>query len=579
MRRPLGISARHLIVPFLLAATLLLFGRTKNFSFVSFDDADYVYDNIQVRQGLTAEGIRWAFAGFHAFNWHPLTWISHMLDVSLFGMKPSGHHLVGVALHGVNAVLLYLLLLSTTGATWRSAFAAALFAVHPLHVESVAWVAERKDLLCAFFSVLTMLAYRRYCLRPGWGWYAAVVALFLMALLAKPMAVTLPFVLLLLDYWPLDRWGEGHPGPRRNLVMEKVPLILCSVAACAITIAAQRSGGAVVSIENIPFGWRIANALSAYSTYLGQTFWPSSLCVFYPHPGSGLSPWRIVASVLLLGILSLVALRERRRHPWFLAGWLWYLGMLIPVIGLIQVGAQARADRYTYLPLVGIFLIAAWGVETLSRRWPIPRLAIGVAAIAALVAFAGTAWVQVGTWENSHTLYGRALKVTERNWLAHHNLGLVLLDEGKSVEALERFREALGIHPQYAEARYNAAVTLGSLGRTNEAIVEYREVIRLDPRRLEAYNNLAELLARQGNLREAIPLLREAVRLGPASAVARHNLGLALMQEGSLDEAISSFREALRLSPSNDKTRRLLDEALSLRGRNQRATPRNVGGS
>jgi Flp pilus assembly protein TadD len=549
--------SRYLAVILLIASTLLVYGGTMDHPFIAFDDNDYVYKNPRVQEGLTADGIRWAFTSFAAANYHPLTWISHMADVSLFGMDAGKHHLVNVAFHAANSVLLFLLLSRMTGAWRRSAFVAALFALHPLHVQSVAWIAERKDLLCAFFFLLTLAAYRRYVERPGIARYLAVAALFLLALLAKPMAVTLPFVLLLLDYWPL---GGGRA--LRTLLAEKVPLLLMSAASCAVTIVAQSSGETIVSLQETSSFWRIANVLVAYATYLLQTVWPSGLAVNYPHPGSTLPRWSILASIVLLAGISTLAARNRKRRAWLATGWLWYLGMLVPVIGIVQVGAQARADRYTYLPLIGIFLIAAWGAEEIARRYKVPEKVSAAIAGAVLVALAGAAWVQVGYWQDSATIFSRALEVTDRNWLVHINLGTVLFEERKDAEALGHFQEALKFEPGHPYARNDAGVALQNLGRRDEAILQFREAIRLKPDYPAPNANLGYLLSERGEHAEAISLCREAVRLGPDLPGGHSDLGYALMRAGHLDEAVGQFRETLRLSPSHASAEKGLREAL-----------------
>ncbi len=594
-------SADRAALPVFLGLFLLVlavYWQVGGDAFVNIDDGLYVTDNPMVLRGVTSEGVSWAFSTFHAANWHPLTWLSHMLDVTLFGPSPGWHHRVNVLLHLLNTELLFFVLWGMTGGLWQSAFVAALFGVHPLHVESVAWVAERKDVLSTFFWISTMGAYLRYVRRPGAGRYAAVMVLFALGLMSKPMLVTLPFVLLLLDVWPLARLAqEGPAKPRpaqppgatlQRLVLEKVPLLLMSAASCAVTYVAQARSATVSSLDNLPFASRIANASASSVTYLWQTLWPSGLAVFYPHPetmSAALPAWRIAGSILLLCALSLLALRQARRRPFLAAGWFWYLGTLVPVIGLVQVGAQAHADRYTYLPLIGIFVAVAWGVPALVPERRFRRLALGTAAGVTLAALSAAAWVQAGYWRNSVTLFSRATAASRGNWFALNQLGLAYGDNGQNDraisfyieslrlrpaypeawnnlghtydklgrdgEAVACYREALRIRPDFAEAWYNTGVTSEKLGRSEEAMACYREAVRLRPAHALAWYNLGGLVARLGRLPEAIGYFREAARLRPDYAPARYNLGLACARLGRLDEAIGHFRDAVRLQPDH----------------------------
>jgi tetratricopeptide (TPR) repeat protein len=475
----------------LLLSVAFVYLPTGGYPFVPLDDPDYVLSNPVVRQGLTAEGASWAFTTFATGNWHPLAWLSHMADVSLFGVDPGMHHLVNAALHAANAILLFGFLAGATGARWRSAFAAALFALHPLHVEPVAWVSERKELLCAFFALSSIVAYRWYAARPGVIRYLAVAGTFALALLSKPMAVTLPFLLLLLDWWPLGRLRPGDLASVRRLALEKVPLLLMSVGASAVTLVAQQGGGAIRTLEEIPFGWRVANALASYAAYLRQAAWPSGLAVLYPHPGDGLSIAVAAFSALLLAGVTVAAVRGRDRFRWLLPGWLWFLGMLVPVIGLVQAGAQARADRYAYLPLAGLVVIAAWGGEALFRRLATGKRAAAAVACAILAALALLARTQAGYWKDGPTLYTRALRVTERNWKAHYGLGTALLGEGRDGEALRSFEAALAIRPEFAEAHTNAGVALMRMGRAEEAAAHFREALAIWPEDRFAQRGLA----------------------------------------------------------------------------------------
>jgi len=505
-------ASRKALTAFLLVvAVLLLFARTGRFSFVVYDDDQYLTGNPRVQSGLSAEGVAWAFTTTHAANWHPLTWLSHMLDVELFGMDPGAHHRVNVAFHAANTLLLFLVLLRMTAAPGRSAFVAALFAVHPLHVESVAWVAERKDLLCAFFWFLALGAYARYAARPVLKRYLPVLLLFALALLSKPMAVTLPFVFLLLDFWPLGR--ASSPAGILRLLPEKIPLFVLTAASCAVTLVAQQQGGALAPLRALAPGVRLAHALVAYAAYLGKTLWPASLAVFYPHPGIAPPAWKVAGAILLLAALSALAVWRRDRSPWILTGWLWFLGTLVPVIGLVQVGEQAIADRYTYLPLVGIFLALAWELPEIARRCNLPGRALQAGAVLVLLPLAVASWVQTGYWKNGETLFEHTLRASPENWLAEVTLGAFREEEGK----------------------------------IDEAIAHYRNGLRLKPDFPFGHNNLGAILMRRGQVEEAIPHFREAVRILPDYLEAQYNLANALSRTGRHDEARIHFREVLRI--------------------------------
>lgn len=532
LRHP-RLTPPRLVALFLLAAVLLVFGRTGDYPFITYDDDVYVYENPIVSRGLTSEGVAAAFSTFHAGNWHPLTWISHMLDISLFGMAPGAHHLVNVAFHAANVLLLFLFFRRTSGSLWRSAFVAALFGLHPLHVESVAWVSERKDVLCAFFFLLTLLAYARYVDRPCWQRYLPVGGLFVLALLSKPMAVTLPPLLLLLDFWPLARCsGPAAAGKRLPVTttrfIEKVPLFLLSGASCVVTALAQKAGGAITTLEMLPIATRIENAIYSYAAYIGQALWPAKLSVFYPYPDRGISAGAVAAAGLLLLGATGTALLQARRRPWMAVGWFWFLGMLVPASGLIQAGIQSRADRYTYLPLIGLFLIAAWGGEELARRARIPRSASLPAATAILFGLACAAWTQAGFWKDSTTLFTRSLEVVGPHWATHMNLGNALLFEGRHPEALAQFEETLKLRPGFHEAHTNAGVALLQLGRTDEAIRHLKAALRERPDDYMAWGNLADAFKRKGAKAWVVFSYEQALRIRPDSAEARRGLEEAL---------------------------------------------------
>ena len=503
-----------LIGALLIAGTLAVFGQAATFDFV-FDDGFFLSSNPHVRNGLTLAGLRWSLTAEVAGNWHPLTLWSHMLDVQLFGQKAGRHHLVNVALHCLNTLLLFGFLRRTTGATWRSAAVAALFAVHPLHVESVAWVAERKDLLSTLFLLLALGAYAGYAARPGPGRYLLVTLWFSLGLCSKPMLVTLPFVLLLLDFWPLGRLpktaglrqpagGSGRPGGRR-VIWEKAPLLALSAAVSVVTYRAQRDFGAMTIADREPFPLdvRALNALAAYGEYLLKTLWPAGLGVMYPHPGGALPPWKPLLSLLTIVLVTALAARFRRERPSLAVGWLWFLGTLVPVIGLVQVGEQALADRYTYVPLVGLFMIVAWNVPSPVAAGG--RRAAGLAAAAGLTlaVLMVASSLQLRHWRNNLSLYSRAVAVSPGSWMMRANLGAELQSRGRLEEAIVHFRALVGLRPDIPDARHNLAFALLLAGRREEAVAGFRETLRLNPSHPRANYNLGVTLMKLGRPDEA----------------------------------------------------------------------------
>ncbi len=548
MRDTRETRTREIVIALGLAlGTMLLFARTAGHDFVSLDDPSYVLDNPMVRRGLTAEGVRWAFASFHSFNWHPLTWLSHMLDVTLFGIAPAGHHLASASLHALNAALCFVALRALTGALWPSALIAALFAVHPLRVESVAWVAERKDLLAGFFWMLALWAYAGYARRPSWPRYAAVFAATALGLLAKPVVVTLPVILLLLDFWPL-----GRIRPLARSIAEKLPLLALCAGASLATVLAQESEGAVRSLSLIPLSARISNALLAYVAYLGDTLWPSHLAVFYPHPallGSAESMLLPAAGAgLSLAIVTALSLRRAGRNPYLAVGWLWYLVALLPMIGLVQVGGQARADRYTYLPLIGIGIALVFlARDVAANRRPGVLLGTSLLLICTLAA---ATWHQLGTWVNSEKLFAHATQVTEDNYFAHANLGKLLRSRADLAGARASFERALVAKPSYIRARIELGDVLERQGHLEQATKELERVIRARPRNARARNVLGRVLLRRDQREEATGHLERAVALDPAFAEAHDNLGLAYLGQGRLLDARRHFQRALALQPN-----------------------------
>ena len=532
----------------LIAVDLAVYAPVWRHEFTDYDDPVYITQNPQVSGGLTWRGVVWAFTTTHAANWHPLTWLSHMLDVELYGVSPGPHLLTSVVLHVASTLLLFGALQRMTGQAGRSAVVAALFGVHPLHVESVAWAAERKDALSTLCWMLTLWAYVAYVRRPQLGRYLGVGALFALGLLAKPMLVTLPFVLLLLDFWPLRRLSPGTgSGATLGVVTEKLPLLALSVASSLMTFVAQARGGAVGELEAFPFGQRIANAMVSYVVYIGKTVWPTSLAAFYPL--RDLPPlWTIAGALALIGA-SVAVIRAARRAPYLPVGWFWYLGTLTPVIGLVQVGSQRMADRYTYVPLIGLFIVLAWGIPDLLARWSYRRIALPVAAGLAIVTCALIAGRQVQFWKNSEALWTHALQVTTDNHIAHNKLGDVRAAQGRLDAAVTHYTEALRISPGFMEVHNNLGVVLARLGRADEALTHYTEALRSAPSSVDAHNNLGNILTARGRVDEGIAHYLEALRLRPDFVAAHNNLGVALARTGRSDEAIREFLEALRIKP------------------------------
>jgi tetratricopeptide (TPR) repeat protein len=544
-RRP---APAGVVCALLVALTAAVFARVGTHPFAGFDDNVYVWDNLTVRDGLTPRGLAWAFSTMHAANWHPLTWLSHMLDAQLFGLRPGLHHLTSLALHAANATLLFLALRAMTGALWPPAVVAALFAVHPLHVESVAWIAERKDVLSTLFWMLALLAWVRYARRPSAGRYLAAAALFALGLLAKPMLVTLPLALLLLDAWPLGRMGPGVPRPRRAaaLLLEKAPLLALSAASSAVTVVAQRSGNAVISTWLVPVSSRVANALASWLRYAQKMFWPSGLGLFYPLAWKNPPAWKIAGAALALGALTAAVLRLWSRRPWLAVGWLWYLGTLVPVIGLVQVGMQGMADRYTYVPLVGLFVAIAWTGADLAAR---PRLAPAVAACAAaaVAACAVTAWFQVERWRDDQSLFGGTIAATGQNWLAELNLGVNLYHQKRYDEAIAHYEAARGLMPMYADVYYNLALAYTAQNRLDKALEAYQTAATIKPGDADTQNNLGTVLMQLGRFEEALARFQAAVRAQPDDDVAYTNIGILYGKIGRRSQSEAALAEAQRI--------------------------------
>ena len=527
-----------------------VFGRTLWDGFVNYDDNFNVYRTPEVIAGITAHGIVWAFKTSQVGDWIPLTTLSHMLDCQVYGLHAWGHHLTNVLLHALAAMLMFLALRELTGRILRSGFVAAVFAIHPLRVESVAWVTERKDVLSGVFFMLTLLAYVSYTRRPESKLrYWRMAGLLVLGLLSKAMLVTAPFVLLLLDWWPLKRMegGQGWRGVAR-LAVEKIPLILISAVFAVVQMVADRE--AVITVGNIPVSERVANAVVSYAAYLWQTVWPVDMAVLYPHPGGNIGVWELTLALGTLGAVSAGAIVWRKSEPWLLMGWLWYLGMLVPVIGVVQTGVLARADRYTYLPMIGVYVAGTWAVADRAERRRNYRMILAGVAAAALCVLMVLAWNQASYWHDSETLWSHTLAVTRGNYIAHNERGTERLDQGRTEEAVEDFRESLRINPIQAVLHYDMGSVLAQTGHNNEAIEEYREALRLEPGMASANVNLGNALMQAGKIDEAIAEYREALISEPTLANAHASLGMALAETRHVHEAIAEYREALRLDPT-----------------------------
>jgi tetratricopeptide (TPR) repeat protein len=567
----------------LALAILVAYAPVWHAGFITYDDPAYVTANPHVQGGLSWSGLRWALTTGQASNWHPLTWISHMLDFQLYGMNPAGHHLTSVVLHLANSILLFLLLQRMTKATWPSAMVAALFALHPLHVESVAWVSERKDVLSALFWILTIWAYVRWVEESGAGraggktFYILSVVLFALGLAAKPMLVTLPFVLLLLDYWPLQR----RQAPIAGLVAEKIPFFVLSACSCAVTFFVQFRGGSVMPLARLPFGMRVSNVPVACARYVAKIFWPAHLAIAYPMLRWPL--WAVAGAALLLLLLSGFALWRVRTQPWLAVGWFWFLGTLVPVIGVVQVGMQSMADRYSYIPGIGLFIAVVWAARGLGGR--APAILGGLAAAICLVLTAR----QAATWKNDRTLFLHAIQNTTGNFIAYaglgdyeaqhgetntgishletsvrinpnypnarNNLGRILLMEGRNDDALAQLQKAVALDPGLADARYNLGYALLAGGRVGEALDQFQAQVNLQPDDFKAQNNMGAILLQNGLAGDAIPFLQKAVAIKPAGAGAHYLLGNALFRMGRVAEAISQYEQSIQLDPDHVQAR------------------------
>jgi tetratricopeptide (TPR) repeat protein len=569
-------SSRHtgLVTTLCIALVIIIsavYAQVGNQPFLNMDDNTYVTDNFHVASGITAQNIAWAFTSVDAANWHPLTWLSHMTDARLYGMNPRGHHLTNVVLHIISSLLLFLFLLRVTGAVWRSVLVAALFALHPLHVESVAWVAERKDVLSGLFWFLTLLLYCRYAATRSAALYAVTLVCFVLGLMAKPMLVTLPLVMLLLDYWPLGRCRSGKQGEPgffntvTPLIKEKIPFFVCSLLSASITIYAQQKGGALADIATAPLLLRIENALVAYVTYIAKTLWPQDLAPLYLFPAA-IPLWQAAGALVILLLTSVATIRLRQRAPWLAVGWFWFIITLVPVIGLVKVGSQSMADRYSYIPLTGLFIMAAWGVPELLKRMAYRKAICGLLAGAAICISTTLTWQQLGYWQDNISLYRHTLQATTGSDIIHTNLGLALAIKGDTEGAMQEYRNALRINPGFPGAHNGLGAAFQAQGFWDAAISEYREALRLSPAYSDAFathNNLALVLSAKGDLAGAIREYQEALRINSDNADVHFNLALALSSAGNVEGAIREYRETLRLNPNDRDAQKNLAAALA----------------
>jgi len=570
-----------LVYGFLLITAFAVYWPVLKCEFVKYDDDKYVTENPNVKRGITYDSVIWAFTTPHYHMWHPLTSLTYLLDYRLFGLNPKWFHLTSLLFHIASTLLLFGILKRMTAAVWPSLFVAAAFALHPLNVESVAWVSERKNVLSTFFWMLTIAAYIRYTDRPHLGRFLLVVLVFALATMTKPMVVTLPFALLLLDYWPLGRLqfkragdeqdieqaeseqDDGRRVPLWRLLVEKIPLFVLVTALSAVTFIASQRGGVMSGWHNVPLKYRLENALVSYVTYISKMVWPARLAVFYPHPFNKLSIWQVVASALVLLAVSVAVLWFVRRRKYMTVGWLWYLGILVPVIGIVQVGSQAMADRYAYLPFIGLFIMIAWGLYELLASWRYRKIVLGPAALAVLLTLAVCTRLQLRHWRNNKALFEHAINVTEDNFVMNNNYANVLKDMGEVEKAVEHFYNALRIRPNSPEIYNNLGIAFRRLDRPDDAIMCYRKALELKAYFPQARYNLASELARRGKTDEAIEHYRMVLQLRPDDVDTLSGLGFALAQKGRFDEAIGYYQKALKIEPDSIITRGRLGLALA----------------
>jgi Flp pilus assembly protein TadD len=549
----------------LILSTLLVFWQVRNFDFIIYDDGSYVYENQHVLSGPTKDGLIWAFTSCFFGYWQPLTWLSLMVDCQLFGPNPGWIHLVNVFLHIANTLLLFSVLKKMTGALWQSAFVAAAFALHPMHVESVAWIAERKDVLSTFFLLLTLSAYTGYTKSPAIYRYMASLVLFAFGLMAKPILVTLPFLLLLLDYWPLNRLmaqapirgrpkaksaPPAHKQSTYRCLLEKIPFLVLSVVSSIITFLTQKSGGIIYDTKTVPLTDRAGNAFLSYARYIGKLFWPHNLAVFYPFDVGSFVFWQVAMSLVLLIVISVLVIRFGRNRKYLPVGWFWYIGTLVPVIGLVKFTGSSYADRFTYIPYIGLFIMLAWGLPDFLSKWPQRKIVLGLVMITVFATLGIRAHQQVGFWENSITLFSRAIEVTQNNVVAHNELGNAYLVLGRSQEAAEVYKQAIKIKPDNAKAYNNLGVAYFSIGNYQDAAEAYKQAIKIKPSYTEAYNNLGVAYLNIGSYHDALESCRQAINIKPDFAQAYYNLGVIYDKLGKWQDSIEAYKQAVKIRPN-----------------------------
>jgi protein O-mannosyl-transferase len=565
-----------LLQPFFFTSLLIItvtaaaYWQLQKFDFINYDDNEYVFDNPHVKEGIKLNSIAWAFTNSHSSNWHPLTWLSHMLDWQMFGLWAGGHHLTSLFLHIVNSMLLFFVFRKMTGNIWQSGFVAALFALHPLHVQSVAWVSERKDILSAFFWILTLWAYACYVRRPGWPAYLVGLVFYISGLMSKPMVVTLPFVLLLLDYWPLNRLPIDESGKNLHikltkLLLEKIPLFILSAVSAGITIIVQRQSGALKSFDVIPLTDRLANALISYVNYIIKFIYPVKLSIYYPYPNQ-IPGWKLVASAAILTAISWAAIKFMRQKPWFIVGWFWFIGTLVPVIGLVQVGMQSIADRYMYLPMIGLLIPVAWGIPELLAKWLYKKAILTVSAACIIIIFFWITKTQLDYWADTYTLFKRAIAITEDNFFAYKVWGDELALKGDYEAAQKIFLTALKIKPD----DFDAIESLGRLAYRNknydQAISYYSKALMLNPSNPEIYNKLGVVFFSQHAFEQAREKFEIAVRLNPKFDEAYYNLGLVASKQGRVNDALINYKKAINFNPDYSDAHKSIGDVLFSQG-------------
>ena len=579
-------NRKILIYFFLVAATVGTFWSVKDHAFIRYDDPEYVFENKVVCNGISMENVKWAFKSTQFASWSPLTWLSHMLDCQLFGVdQPGRHHLTSLLLHVFNTILMFLVFYRLTGAVWRSAFVAMLFALHPVHAESVAWISDRKDVLSMIFWLILILSYHQYTKIGSWRWYIMALIFLALGLMAKPILVTAPFLLLLLDYWPLKRFRKGFlksqkipagspgakdkpkPLPDRSglavsqLIIEKIPMFLIVFAASVVTYIVQKAGGAVDTHASLLH--RLSIVLTAYVRYIGHTFWPTNLSLLYPNYEGMFKPWQVFgAAVVLLSLTSLVFMLRRKRY--LVTGWLWFLGTLVPVIGFIKFSEHSMADRFMYMPMTGLLVMVSWGMVDLCQRCSNSRLLVGIGAAVAIGACLVLTPVQVGKWKDSYTIFNHAVQVTRNNYVMLTHLGTALKAKGQTSGAIRRYREALRIKPDHLYANNNLGNILAANGRSGEAIIHFRRALQFQPNSPRIHNNMGSALISLNQLDEAIYHFRRALELEPGYAEAHNNLGIALAKQNNLKEAVIHFQRALDIDPTHHSVRRNLERARAM---------------